>query len=271
MKKIYFAALAMALTACVSNEDLNPVDNYGYIDVNVSNDPVMVTKAVQTVTNLTEWTMSATATQGEANYQLPSSVPPGTYTVVANCKSHTDIQTACNVGITDETGTYYYGEAYYEGNYNASHVVSTGTTTSITIPCSTAKNSRVKLVNSLSSELFSNVSIAIEAITNDSKEVRKPVNLIGAENKNIAYYVPNAKLNYTINYTFGGENKEKRIGDFAIGGAGTESVITLLSNTNGQITVSVSYDDTFGDGNDRNITFDAATGEKVSDTPANNS
>ena len=45
MKKIYLAALTLAMTACVSNDDLNPVDNYGYIDVNVSNDPVMVTRA----------------------------------------------------------------------------------------------------------------------------------------------------------------------------------------------------------------------------------
>ena len=44
MKKIYFAALALALTACVSNEDLNPVDNYGYIDLNVSNDPIVETR-----------------------------------------------------------------------------------------------------------------------------------------------------------------------------------------------------------------------------------
>ena len=36
MKKIYLAALTLAMTACVSNDDLNPVDNYGYIDLNVS-------------------------------------------------------------------------------------------------------------------------------------------------------------------------------------------------------------------------------------------
>ena len=53
MKKIYLAALTLAMTACVSNDDLNPIDNYGYIDVNVSNDPVMVTRGEQTVNDLT--------------------------------------------------------------------------------------------------------------------------------------------------------------------------------------------------------------------------
>ena len=69
MKKIYLAALTLAMTACVSNEDLNPVDNYGYIDVNVSNDPVMVTRAEgentdnKVVENLEEWYI--TTKQGE--------------------------------------------------------------------------------------------------------------------------------------------------------------------------------------------------------------
>ena len=55
MKKIYLAALTLAMTACVSNDDLNPVENYGYIDLNVSNDPIVETKAV-TINNKS-WTV----------------------------------------------------------------------------------------------------------------------------------------------------------------------------------------------------------------------
>jgi hypothetical protein len=93
MKKIYLAALTLAMTACVSNDDLNPVDNYGYIDLNVSNDPVMVTRAEQTVSDLNEWTVTA---DGETNYELNSltdnRVKAGTYSITA--KNATDITTA---------------------------------------------------------------------------------------------------------------------------------------------------------------------------------
>ena len=46
-------------------------------------------------------------------------------------------------------------------------------------------------------------------------------------------------------------------------GAATENIISISSNDNGTISVTVNYDDTFGTGNSENVEFDAATGEEV--------
>ena len=84
MKKIYLAALTLAMTACVSNDDLNPVDIYGYIDVNVSNDPIVETRTTPTSVNInnknwfvtigqTEYTGSNQAFTAFKNPHLPRS------------------------------------------------------------------------------------------------------------------------------------------------------------------------------------------------------
>lgn len=270
MKKIYLAALTLAMTACVSNDDLNPVDNYGYIDVNVSNDPVMVTRAegegLETVTNLEGWNVVATAQSGDKTYTLPSSVPPKIYSVNATCKNYADISTACNVAIQDGEQTFYYGAPYYEGTFsNNNYNVSSGQTCKITIPCGKAQNCRVKLVNSLNTS-FSNVSITIDAITKNSETVRNSVTLSGDENKNIAYYEPRESLDYTINYTFGNSSRTQKVENYTIGAEGTENVITLTSNNNGQIIVSsITYDKNFTDGTPQELIFDAATGNQVTE------
>lgn len=46
-------------------------------------------------------------------------------------------------------------------------------------------------------------------------------------------------------------------------GAATNNVITISANSNGLISVSIKYDDAFGEGNNSTIQFDAATGEQV--------
>ena len=53
-------------------------------------------------------------------------------------------------------------------------------------------------------------------------------------------------------------------------GAGTNNIITISANSNGLISVTIKYDDSFGKGNNSTITFDAATGNKV-ETPAQGS
>ena len=87
MKKIYLAALTLALTACVSNDDLNPVDNYGYIDLNVSNDPIVETKAVQI--NGKSWIVKI----GETEYtRTGQAFAAGTYNVSLQSKTYAVIE-----------------------------------------------------------------------------------------------------------------------------------------------------------------------------------
>lgn len=253
MKKIYLAALTLAMTACVSNEDLNPVDNYGYIDVNVSNNSVMVTRAEQTVNDLSGWTITAEKGTEIHNLNHSNIVPAGTYTV--KVKSH-DNETTANTKNT-------YGEAYYEGTHgNVS--VTAGQTATPTINCGTAKNSKLTLVNNTtidgtSENLFTEVKL-------NATSTDRTLNL---DNTNpSAFYSTGTNVSYNITYKYnGGEEQTLKNGNenftITIANAATNYQIVLNSNTNGTISVTVKYDDSFTNTVSNTITFDAATGNQV--------
>ena len=254
MKKIYLAALTLAMTACVSNDDLNPVDNYGYIDVNVSNDPVMVTRTEQNISGESLGSWIITAVKGTETYDLKQSniVPAGTYSV--NVKSHYDVNTAN----TSDT----YGQAYYEGSVR-DLVVSAGVTAKPTVNCETAKNSMLTLVNNTAidgaTQLFTDISL------NASSSNRS---LSLTQTNPSAYYSTGTDVKYNITYKYNGGQLQtlKNNGqDFTINitNAATNYQIILSSNRNGKISVTVKYDDTFTNVESNTITFDAATGEQV--------
>ena len=265
MKKIYLAALTLAMTACVSNEDLNPVDNYGYIDVNVSNDPVMVTRAEQTVNDLSGWSITATNTdQQELTYDLKESnvVPAGKYKIEVS--SHSSMEAANQAG-EGKLGAPYYtcetsleGSSYNDQTVNQHVTVIAGRTSTPTIYCGSAKNTRIKLDNQLNQGLsegtFSNVSLYANVV-----DTRPAVTLLHG---NTAYYNPKTTINYSISYTYGGSPKQITDLQIQTGDAATEKIITLKSNSSGQITVTISVNDQF-ESSVENLTFDAATGEQV--------
>lgn len=265
MKKIYLAALTLAMTACVSNDDLNPVDNYGYIDVNVSNDPVMVTRAEQPVSDLSGWSITATNTDDQKlTYDLKESnvVPAGKYKIEVS--SHSSMEAANEAG-EDKLGAPYYtcetsvkGSSYNDQTVNQHVTVIAGRTSTATIYCGSAKNTRIKLDNKLNRDLsedkFSNVFLSADAV-----EQRPAVTLF---NGNTAYYNPETTINYSISYTYGGSPKQITGLQIQTGGAATEKIITLISNSSGQITVTISVNDQF-ESSVENLTFDAATGEQV--------
>ena len=263
MKKIYLAALTLAMTACVSNDDLNPVDNYGYIDVNVSNDPVMVTRAEQSVSDLSGWTITATNTDQQGlTYDLINSsvVPAGTYKIEVS--SHSSMEAANKTGGGNLGAPYYTcetsveGSSYNDQTVNQNVTVNAGRTSTSTIYCGSAKNTRIKLDNQLnqglSEDKFSNVSLNADAV-----DQRPAVTLIHG---NTAYYNPQTTINYSISYTYGGSPKQITDLQIQTGDAATEKIITLISNSSGQITVTISVNDQF-ETSVENLTFDAATGE----------
>jgi hypothetical protein len=257
MKKIYLAALTLAMTACVSNDDLNPVDNYGYIDVNVSNNPVMVTRAEQDVKDLSGWTITAEKGTEIHNLNHSNIVPAGTYTV--KVKSH-DNETTANT-------TNTYGQAYYEGSVSGI-VVSAGATATPTVDCKKAKNSMLTLVNNTTidettPQLFTDISL------NASSSNR---NLKLTETNPSAFYSKGTDVEYNITYKYnGGElqtlNNNGQNFTIKIDNEATNYQIILSSNTNGKISVTIKYDNTFANVESNTITFDAATGEKVT-TPS---
>ena len=241
MKKIYLAALTLAMTACVSNDDLNPVDNYGYIDVNVSNDPVMQTRATTEVADLSAWIVKANKGSEEITLTTASTkVKGGTYTVTA--QSHANMDAALEG----------WGEAYYEGSVE-NVVVDAGSKKDVTVKCGTAKNARLKVQFSLIGN-FKEYSLTAERGLVFNSE-----NAASA----LAYYAATEEVDYTLKYKYNNGAEKTITGKITMNGAATENIISIASNDNGTISVTVNYDDTFGTGNSENLEFDAATGDEV--------
>ena len=249
MKKIYFAALAMALTACVSNEDLNPVDNYGYIDVNVSNDPIVETKATLTGTAAIQshWIIKVNETEYTGNTQA---FTPGQYTISA--QTHNDVNEAIGSDIP-------WGEAFYSGK-KENKQINAGNNT-VTIDCGPAKNARLSVA-------FTDNFKAV--FKNYSLNIRTPrsISYDGSDDKP-SYFIAQSEIKFTIQYDYGTstaiETEEQTI---RLGDAGTEKVLTVTSNTDGNIQVTIKTSE-FTPSTGTTITFDAADGEveSVTDTP----
>ena len=244
MKKIYLAALTLAMTACVSNDDLNPVDNYGYIDVNVSNDPVMVTRATIKVDDLSSWTIKA----NDYNLNDDNKVPTGTYTITASNYASETSALESNNG---------WGDAYYYG-YSQNVQVSAGGTSEVSINCGSAKNSRLKVEFTLNDNAFSEYSVTTDRNLTFTKENMKD---------KLAYYNvgENTKVNYTFNYTHANKPTSKS-GTINFNEAAKEYKLSIKSNDNGTITITeITYNDSFDPVDGESITFDAATGKEVTE------
>ena len=243
MKKTFFAiALAMVGLSSCTNEVLNDVDAMGTIVLSVSNDE-QVTRAAKAVADLNGWTVKAN--DGSENISLTTAstkVKAGTYDITA--KSHTDEAAA----LADNGG---WGAAYYEGS-TSGVVVSAGQTATATINCGTAKNARLKVQFSLVNN-FKDYSLTAE---------RNRVFDASNSSTALAYYGATEVVNYTLTYKYNGVEKTKS-GTITMNGAATENIISIASNDNGTISVTVNYDDTFTEGSESEIVFDAATGEEV--------
>lgn len=248
MKKILFAAMAlgMCMTSCMNEEFPNAVQ-YGYINLNVSNDPVMVTRAGDPT-----WQFSATKNSESYGGIVSGAnkVPAGTYIITA--KSHSSI---------DEANTVHtYGEPYFEGASDET-VISAGESKSVEINCGKAKNSKLTLVNNLNSNVFTDVKL--NATSHDR-------NLSLSSENSSAFYSIGTTVAYNINYTYNGEDEKTINNDgenytINISTAATDYQIKLTSTDNGNIHVSVTYNGEFDTIESEDFTIDAATGDKVTE------
>lgn len=240
MKKTLFSimALAMTMVSC-TNEVLTDVDGYGTIVLSVNNDET-VTRAPKAVADLNGWIVKAK--KGSEDIPLTTAstkVKAGKYTVSA--KSHASEAEAL-------TG---WGAAYYEGT-SGEVTVTAGQPADAVVNCGTAKNARLKVQFSLISN-FTEYSLTAE---------RGLVFNSGNAASALAYYAATEEVEYTLRYKYNDTPKEIT-GKITMKGAATENIISIASNDNGTISVTVNYDDTFGTGNSENLVFDAATGEQV--------
>lgn len=243
MKKTIFSimALAMAMASC-TNEVLTDVDGYGTIVLSVNNDET-VTRSAKAVADLNGWIVKAN--NGSENITLTTAstkVKAGKYTVSAQSHASEAVALTVNDG---------WGAAYYEGT-SGEVTVEAGQPADAVVNCGTAKNARLKVQFSLISN-FTEYSLKAERDL-----VFNSVNATSA----LAYYAATEEVEYTLSYKYNGTQK-KITGKITMNGAATENIISIASNDNGTISVTVNYDDTFGTGNSENLEFDAATGDEV--------
>lgn len=248
MKKILFAAMAlgMCMTSCMNDEFPNAVQ-YGYINLNVSNDPTLQTRAVQTVSesDLNKWTIKTkSGEEQEQKWTANKAYKAGTYIVSAQSHENEEDWKSANDG---------WGAAYYEGT-DDEVTVERGKTALAEINCSTAKNAKLTVTIAEMPDAFKNVEV--RAVRNETKILT----FDGSEGKQ-AFFKAGEEVKYSIHYTYNDVPKIIDNKTITMAGAATNNIITIQANDNGLISVNIKYDDSFGEGESEDFTFDAATGE----------
>lgn len=252
MKKILFAAMAlgMCMTSCMNDEFPNAVQ-YGYINLNVSNDPTLQTRAVQTVSesDLSNWRIKTKfEEEAEQIWSPQKAYKAGTYVVSAKSHENEEAWKSANNG---------WGAAYYEGTDNEV-IVTRGKTETAEIVCGTAKNAKLTVTIAEMPEAFDDVEVL--AVRNEEKTLT----FNGSEGQQ-AFFKAGEEVKYSIHYTYNDVPKIIDNKTITIAGAATNNIITIQANDNGLISVNIKYDDSFGEGESEDFTFDAATGENVTE------
>lgn len=258
MKKTVISMCAvLAATACTNEVDMFQTIGTGRatIDLNVSNNDniSVVTRAENTVSDLPEWTavvttngIAADATTADKVGELTFKADDKVTVKVSNYKDEATAMPSSEAG-----------NAYYEGT-SEEKTLAKGAN-AISIACGTAKNCRVK------AEWPSDDNGPI-AVTNIVASQTDKRSYTFGTSGTTAYYYAGTAISYTVNYKY--NNNDKTITGKLIDSpaAATEYGISVSSNTNGKITLTITYDDTFNTGNTESIVIDAATGEKETTT-----
>lgn len=265
MKKTFlFAALAaLSMVSCTNNELPEAEPGYGYINLNVSNDVAVTTRTGEgggDGETTPSWIISATKdgdTYASSIINGNNVVPAGNYVISA--KSHADIATA-NVKDT-------WGEPYYEGNSGENAInVTAGSQHNVTIACGKPKNTKVTGQFNLATG-FTNCVLTLDPTdeTVDGTERNLQIKKSETDNTittNASAFFSAGTVKFNFSYTYGNESKSLD-GKTITTTAGHEHIIRISSNDNGKITLSISTEG-FANGTDSEFTFDAATGDVVS-------
>lgn len=253
MKKA-LTLIAVLATVCSCGKKIAEVENgMAYLDLGLSqNDEVNITKADQNVTDLSKWTVvvtkadnSSVAYNGSANALMGTAIAPGNYKI--EVYNYADDAAAAEA----ESG---FGAARYYGMIE-SQTLNAGVN-SVSIACGKAKNARFKVTFD---DSFKNIC----SENNYSLNTTDPAIMFNKSTTGqLAYRAAESTVTATLHYTYNGTPKNPDV-SFTMGAAATEKNVIITANNNGTISISISYDDTFGNGGSETITIDAATGNKL--------
>ena len=251
MKKNFLPIIALALsaTACVSDADLDVADNKGYINVSVSADNSMETRASATVSNTESWIKKV----DDVVWNPSTGYNAGEHTV--SVRNYESVTAALNVNDG-------WGDMYFEGSKKVN--VTKGETVAAEVDCGTAKNARLSVIFNLPSVF---TAYSVKATTTDTERNTKEFTFDSSTGGKKAYFKASEVLQYELTYTYD-NNPSETISDkrITLGGAATDNIINISANDNGKITITIKADETFSEGQSETITIDAATGNEVTNS-----
>lgn len=275
MKKFFMCAVAvaatMSLTSCLSEEEVNLEKGNkgeGYISLNLSADRALETRTVTDlsasdaaswyveVKNSSDAVAMAQAQVGTLAQQAFAA--PNTYKVYVS--SHQNLAAALAASSDSEIGA-----AYFEGKDENVSVTVAGTATA-TCACGTAKNARLQVQAGSFSGTINSLTVA----GSDGASGTRTVTFKDASTDNMsktAYFKALDALTYTINYTINGKTNTYTNSTPLSLDAATTNTLSIVSNQNGSISLTISYDPEFGTGKTETVTIDAATGNVVTPAP----
>ena len=241
------AALAAAsFTSCTNEIDMfeSLTSEKATIDLNITNDNVMFTRAESNVPNTSSWYVKVgNNNQIQVSALSSQKYAAGEYTIaVSNYATEADAITA--------------NQAYYSGSVAKTLVKGSN---SVTVACGQAKNCRVK------ADLagLADFSAITEAKLTVSQS-EAPNRVLSTESTTGYFYAGTGKtINYDLDYKYNGVAAKTLHGSIADPAAATEYQVKVVTNSNGTITLTVTYDTEFTTETAETITIDAATGEKA--------
>ena len=244
------AVIATAsFTSCSNEMDMfDPISSdKATIDLNITNDNVMVTRAEGDVPNPSSWYITVgTNAQIQVSELSKQKYEAGPYNITVS-------------NYATEAGAIEANDAYYSGQ--VSKTLEKGSN-DVTVACGKAKNCRVK-VDLAGLEGFTAISEA--KLTVSQEGITDPRVLDNSANgiPTGYFYAGQGKtINYSLGYKYNGTAKDALIGSISNPAAATEYQVKVVTNTNGTITLTVTYDTEFETKTAETITIDAATGEK---------
>lgn len=242
----YVAALAVALTSCTNDAEVEP----GLATINLSitsdNDMTVHTRAPQNADKSVWYAQVGDEEQIHVNELVGKTYQPSEKTIKVSSHASLDAALQAKEGA---------GEAYYEASQNVKLEAGVN---NISFSCGTAKNSKVSVDWSGAN------GVAGLSMTNVVATQTGRTAYTYANSGTNAFFKAGENIECTINYTYNGANKtiSKTIMAPA---AATEYKLMITANDNGSITtITISYDDTFEEGSTTSVTIDAATGAETS-------
>ena len=242
----YVAALAVALTSCTNDAEVEP----GLATINLSitsdNDMTVHTRAPQEADKNAWYAQVGEESQIIVSQLVGKTYQPGRKTIKVS--SHTNLDAALKA----DGGA---GEAYYEASQDVDLEAGVN---NISFSCGTAKNSKVSVDWSGAN------GVAGLSMTNVVATQTGRTAYTYANSGKSAFFKTGENIECTINYTYNGANKtiSKTIKTPV---EATEYKLMITANDNGSITtITISYEDTFAEGSTTSVTIDAATGAETS-------